>query len=274
MRRPRPSSALLLTSCGAHGARRVGGFTTGWRSLPVTVVEFSPDGRWRVQTETGADLTTRPGEAFFVPAGVRHCLGVPATVRAMTTVWGYLGVEQAVAEDVLWGAQGGPRLPGAVGRRTVEILLDLQALSTTDPNLATTAHRHRLGMELLELILGCCRPADRPAVHGRARLRSTLQYVETHLAQPFSRTDLAKTVGLSPTRFHTVFHEIMGVAPWQYVLQRRIKAAQELLMSTDLPLEEIAARTGFRCRFYFSRCFHRLVGQPPAAFRRGLHREP
>lgn len=273
---PPPSSRddprALRIRCDVQGDRRHGGFTTGWRSLPLTVVEFSPDGRWRIQTEGGMDITVPPGEAFFVPAGVRHCLTVPPGVRDMDTTWAYLAVAQGPGEDQLWGAQGGPGLGHADGRRVATLLPRLRNEIATLPGLAEVARRQRLALELLELLLAHCVPISRPSPHERARIRPALDYIESHLARPVSRHDLARTLSLSPTRFHAVFAQAMGIAPCRYLLQRRITAAQELLMATDLRIAEIATRTGFSSAFYFSRCFRQVVGQPPAAFRRGLQR--
>jgi len=262
----------LRIRCDVQGDRRQGGFTTGWRSLPMTVAEFSPDGRWRIQTESGADITVPRGEAFFVPAGVRHCLTVPPGVRAMATTWAYLAVAQGPGEDRLWGAQGGPGLGCADGRRVATLLRRLRDEAAAIPALAEAARRQRLALELLERLLAHCTLIPRPSAHERARIQPALDYIETRLARPVSRHDLARTLSLSPTRFHAVFAQAMGIAPCRYLLQRRIAAAQELLMATDLRLGEIAARTGFSSAFYFSRCFRQVVGQPPAAFRRGLRR--
>ena len=52
------------------------------------------------------------------------------------------------------------------------------------------------------------------------------------------------------------------------IAEMRIDAAKRLLVSTVLPIKDIAARTGFRSVSYFTRAFGAASGQSPAAYRR------
>jgi len=53
----------------------------------------------------------------------------------------------------------------------------------------------------------------------------------------------------------------------QYIIRKRLEFARELLQETDLPVAEIAERSGFCDPFYFSRCFSRHYGRSPRKFR-------
>ena len=58
----------------------------------------------------------------------------------------------------------------------------------------------------------------------------------------------------------------------QYVLDRRIERAKELLRSTDMPVVDVALSTGFSSQGHLCNSFMRRTGISPAAYRRqGLH---
>lgn len=98
-----------------------------------------------------------------------------------------------------------------------------------------------------------------------------IQQARTHLLQHSSETidmeQLAKKLGLSYSRFRSLFKEHTGAAPQQYLLSIRINKACELLRHTELPIGEIAERTGFASAYYFSRLFKQKIGTAPSAFK-------
>jgi AraC-like DNA-binding protein len=97
--------------------------------------------------------------------------------------------------------------------------------------------------------------------------RHIQEYIDTHLCESLNTKDLAVKAGFSTSHFGRSFHRTVGVPPHQYVMQRRIARAQELLLQTDSPLVDIALATGFSDQSHFCRRFHQLTGQPPRAFR-------
>lgn len=58
------------------------------------------------------------------------------------------------------------------------------------------------------------------------------------------------------------------MAPHAYMTKLRITRATEMLRTTTLTIDEIAAANGFGSIAHFSSAFHRIVGYTPTAFRR------
>ena len=79
---------------------------------------------------------------------------------------------------------------------------------------------------------------------------------------------LAAACGLSGHHFSRAFRHSTGVAPHQWLLQRRIEKAKQLLRQSRLPLSEVAAVCGFAHQSHFTRAFARLVGVSPGRWRR------
>jgi AraC-like DNA-binding protein len=117
--------------------------------------------------------------------------------------------------------------------------------------------------------------SERPKVTelARWRLRRAIDYLEAHLAEPISTSDVAATVGLKRMHFAAQFRAATGLRPHEYLLRRRIERAQELLIRTSKSVVEVALSVGFHTQSHFTIVFNRFVGQPPHAWRQSNLRE-
>jgi AraC family transcriptional regulator len=103
---------------------------------------------------------------------------------------------------------------------------------------------------------------------GGHRLKQTLAYIEENLAEDLSLQQLATLVGISSSHFKTLFRESIGAPLHQYVIQRRIDRAKDLLMAGKLSIAEIALATGFSHQSHMARHLRRASGLSPRAMKR------
>jgi AraC-like DNA-binding protein len=130
-----------------------------------------------------------------------------------------------------------------------------------------------------ELVRACAtRPFPTPSDPAFAASRFTvvLEHIEDHLESGVGLVDLASMMGLSVSRFSHAFKTTFGVAPYRYILHRRIAKAKALLRNSDSTVAAIAARVGFSSQSRFSQMFAHRTGVTPSAYRdqgasRGLH---
>jgi AraC-like DNA-binding protein len=87
-------------------------------------------------------------------------------------------------------------------------------------------------------------------------------------AQDWTIDELGRRVGLSRSALHERFVLLIGVPPMQYLAQWRMQAASRLLLETRATVAAIALDVGYDSESAFARAFKRLVGKPPAAWRR------
>ncbi|WP_295630283.1 AraC family transcriptional regulator [uncultured Mitsuokella sp.] len=99
-------------------------------------------------------------------------------------------------------------------------------------------------------------------------IQQALSYIHLHYTANLRVTDIARAIHVSPDYLTHIFRKTTNYTVIQYIQRRRIGKAQSLLIYTDLPLLDIAARTGFEDSNYFSRVFHKITGVPPLRFRR------
>ena len=101
-----------------------------------------------------------------------------------------------------------------------------------------------------------------------AVVRQAKDYIETHLEEKLTVREIAKQVHYSPSYFSQVFRQAANVSPYDYLLSRRIERAKSLLLQTELPLELVAARSGFHSVPHFIYAFKKATDQSPHKFRR------
>jgi AraC-like DNA-binding protein len=118
------------------------------------------------------------------------------------------------------------------------------------------------------LIPGLCGPGDQ--VTGGlpwSRLRRVVSYVQENLAGELRLAELSALVHMSPYHFARLFRKSTGVPPRQFVIRRRIEAAQTLLAEQQAPIGEVAVAVGFRSQSHFTNSFRRVTGVTPSRFR-------
>jgi AraC family transcriptional regulator len=103
------------------------------------------------------------------------------------------------------------------------------------------------------------------------RLRVVKNYIEENLGNPLTLHKLASLACVSVRHFERAFRQSQGVPPHRYVLERRVSAARDLLLThPNLPIKGIARKLGFSSPSHLSAAFSRRMGCSPATFRR-LH---
>lgn len=104
-----------------------------------------------------------------------------------------------------------------------------------------------------------------------------VHFIRLHACDGIKVKDVLKAVPHSRTLLESRFKKLIGRTPHEEILRIRLNRVKELLMDTDLPLEQIAERAGFPHVEYLSVAFRREVGMPPSQFRtqnRPRTREP
>ena len=140
------------------------------------------------------------------------------------------------------------------------------------PTDALLHSRPRLGM-LAHLPLSVDPPTNRGGL-APARVNRICEYIDSHLQQNIALEVLAEIAQLSVHHFARAFRQSLGIPPHNYIVQRRVEQAQQLLRNTELPLSEIAIVAGFTDQSHLARHFRTITGVSPSLtrhrFRTGL----
>ncbi|HEX6454976.1 MAG TPA: helix-turn-helix domain-containing protein [Solirubrobacterales bacterium] len=101
-------------------------------------------------------------------------------------------------------------------------------------------------------------------------LEPTRHWAAEHLAEPLDVAAMARHAGVSPRTFARRFRAETGTTPLQWLLSQRVLEARRLLEATDLPIEEVAWRTGFGTAASLRDHFRRATATTPTAYRRSF----
>jgi AraC-like DNA-binding protein len=97
---------------------------------------------------------------------------------------------------------------------------------------------------------------------------AAIQLMHERPAHAWSVEELGQKVGLSRSALHERFVELTGQAPMQYLAHWRMQLGAGLLRQGRAKVAAVAQEVGYESEAAFARAFKRLVGQPPAAWRR------
>jgi LacI family transcriptional regulator len=109
--------------------------------------------------------------------------------------------------------------------------------------------------------------SDVLAIEDR-QIAAVLRAIRDHQGTDIRVDDLARLAGFSRSVLQRRFRATMGHSVHQEILRIRIQRAQALLVETEIPLMEIAERTGFRHQEYMGSVFKSRTGKTPGAIRR------
>lgn len=105
--------------------------------------------------------------------------------------------------------------------------------------------------------------------HGPGHvLADVLPWALERIDQPLTVDDLARRAAMSSRNLARHFTAVTGTSPLRWLLTERVRLAQELLETSDLSVEQIAARTGMGTATTLRRHFGRQTGVPPETYRR------
>jgi AraC family transcriptional regulator len=119
-------------------------------------------------------------------------------------------------------------------------------------------------------------PLGTPKRGGLApwQARRAAEMIRERLDGNIHLSDMAHECGLSVSHFTRAFRTSFGAAPYRWLLERRIDRAKALLVTSDVPIADIAVQSGFSDQAAFTRAFGRIVGDSPGKWRRAVARAP
>ncbi|GAA4997116.1 helix-turn-helix domain-containing protein [Pseudonocardia tropica] len=112
-----------------------------------------------------------------------------------------------------------------------------------------------------------------PDPGGGPDTRAVREWALQHLDRPLGIEDLAERASMSVRTFTRRFRAETGTSPGRWLSARRLDLVRRLLETTDLPVEQVAARSGFGTTAALRQRLHADIGMAPLAYRRS-HRAP
>lgn len=119
-----------------------------------------------------------------------------------------------------------------------------------------------------DLLFTLAAECQKNAFPGPENLRRTLTCIESQLYLPLSVDNMAAFCKVSPATLARLFRKYLQCTPMEYLLQKRMKHARDLLRTTELSIKEISVRCGIPDQLYFSTVFKKNCGESPREYRK------
>ncbi len=95
-----------------------------------------------------------------------------------------------------------------------------------------------------------------------------LKYIDANFTSPVNAAALANHCFYNPAYLGRVFKAVYGKSMNEYIREKRMNYAMEMLTSTSLSVEEICERVGYRSKAQFHKSFKEFYGKTPGEFRK------
>jgi AraC-like DNA-binding protein len=192
--------------------------------------------------------------------------------KGLSTACGELGIAAAGGPD-LFASLDFPIVASFDDRNGLEDQFILLLAEFAQPGIGSRALVEALLKQCLVLALRRCVEADDTTLRWLvgvrdSRLGRALDMIFTQPGAALSVEGLAVMAGMSRSAFAATFREAFDCSPMTLVRMVRLRRAADLLVTTALPVAEIARRVGFSSRSSFFLAFRRFHGKHPSEFRR------
>jgi AraC-like DNA-binding protein len=208
-------------------------------------------------------FSIEPGSLYITPPGSIHQISATNTRKPITYYALLLNVDDEEALSLFEGL-GRRRGAYSIGTSQRFFFADLLEKSrSTRPELVKAAY-HSLLAFLYSLDGGL--PTSH-ATADNAHVEKALAIMQGSIEGDLELRALCERIQLSREHFVRLFSDRMGMPPMRYYSRLKIEAAQAMLSSTNLRIQEIADKLGYVNQFSFTRAFRRVSGMSPSSYR-------
>lgn len=220
-------------------------------------LEMAPRGQ-----HAGSSTLIDQGVVVFVPGGVASQASSPGMrfLRLFTLEFDSTAVNGLPARRL-----------AALSGSQISKLCRLLAVECKEPESNGRAYADNL---VSALAIALSRVDDGPMAAtlkgGLApwQLRRVQEHMIEHLAEIVAVKDLADMAQISLTHFSRAFKASVGIAPHQWMTERRMEIAKRRLLEGEMAIVEISLVLGYCDQAHFTRAFRRAVGVTPLIWQR------
>lgn len=124
---------------------------------------------------------------------------------------------------------------------------------------------------LCDIILCAMRNGTKKALKSGSdigQIQQAIKYINANFAENITLKDVASVLHMEETYFSKKFKQLTGLGFKEFLIQTRIKKAEELLAYTDFGIAQISEKCGFASSNYFGDAFKRINGMSPRQYRK------
>jgi AraC family transcriptional regulator len=246
-----------------------------WRSDYHRIIYYSVGHTGTLQYENGPTrrFQVLANQVAFVPRGATARYYIPVPVRRIQILQNPETYDGLISDMVRGGAAH--LEPSGIFSDPLLSQLSLTLANEMEPGfrdrILVDALNTALAVQITQRFVDPSKIALAPSNGlSRDRLKRVQDYIEAHLDDRLTLTELAGVACLSAYHFSRSFKQATGVGLHHYVMQRRLERAKTLLRRTRQPLALIALEAGFADQSHLNSVFRREIGVTPSQFRAAM----
>lgn len=143
------------------------------------------------------------------------------------------------------------------------IFLQLSKLCQNPGSDLTYAKMASLFVSLLEI--GCKKSTS--ATYADSKVSAILTYLNENILSKMTLDEISRNIGISKFHMCRQFQDNMGISIGEYIKNRRISIAKQLLIETDMSVSEISRHCCFSNSSFFAKTFSEVIGCTPTSYR-------
>ena len=101
-------------------------------------------------------------------------------------------------------------------------------------------------------------------------IQKSIEYISENINKPITVKDICNSVNISKSVLYKSFQKHLNVSPNQYINQKKIDKAKELISTTEMTIKEIADFLGFSNTTYFYKLFKKVTGITPIQYKKQI----
>lgn len=219
-----------------------------------------------------------PGDILVIPSKEKHKLTAPASGRRFVYLFdpfimkmkGFLNLQSLLDHPLLITRNTHPRIYDEL----YNILIQMQYEYFTEREFAELSI-YGLLLHFFAILgydhIGSTNslPTVRPNKKNEyiKKFSELLEYIDTNYTDELKLEDLANRIGFSKYHFSRLFQQYTNSSFVNYVNQRRLKVAEELLLQPELTVTDVAIQSGFNSISTFNRLFRKEKNCTPSEYR-------
>lgn len=99
-------------------------------------------------------------------------------------------------------------------------------------------------------------------------LQKALTYIDTNLEKDLSIKSISKGINVSKSALYSKFHTLLDCTIGEYVNKKRIEKSTQMLVDTNMSIEEVSQKTGFSSASYYTKIFKQHMGITPLKYKK------
>ena len=227
----------------------------------TNVYAFILSGKMHIQVSDGV-YTLLPGDCYVIPSMVYSKVFSDFN-EPSSMLW--INCEGTVV-DSLYKAYFGANYPViAVCDIESEIKKIMELLKEKNNSDELTILLHKI---ILKIKNSLKNKVDRSTILPSTTAQQIACYITTHIQEKFDTENICKAFYISVSKLNELFRKEFSCTPHQYYQNIRITIAKDMLIDTDLSIDEIASKLNFVDRNHFTKFFTSKEGVSPATFRK------